>query len=201
MNPKNFRTFKAESEVRIIGRMLAHHLFKEGINRVMFIDRSARPGYIALKKAWKKKFPGVPTPEIYFTNPEGYNTQNRSENEVVEEFDSTYRRLASDKESSIMLFDGCVHSGNSMRPIQRVLERAGYSDVRLGLAQPKDYGDNKDLEIDFQALSRPSWNTCYPFRRDNMIERNRTSVLSSRNGNQGDRLASIELRREISSLF
>ncbi len=201
MPSKNFITQRSVLDVRNIGRSMANFLFGRGIENVMFLDRSARPGYIALKRAWAKKFPGVAPPNIYFTNPEGYNTNNRNVDEIVDEFDATYRRLASNKSSGIMLFDVCMHSGLTVGPILDVLERAGYTNVLVGLAQPPSDAGCKIKRVDFLGLRREADNICYPFRRDNIVEKNRTSVVSTRNLHRGDVLESNELRKEISSLF
>ena len=58
---------------------------------------------------------------MYFTNPEGYNTNNRNVDEIIEEFDKTYTRISSNKDAKIILFDVCMHSGDTLRPVLNVL--------------------------------------------------------------------------------
>jgi len=190
-----------KEEIISIGNNLAKYLFQNDIHNVMFLDRSARPGYIALKGAWKKKFPNVPAPNIYFTNPEGYNTNNRSTKEIQEEFDRVYKRLAADKNAKIMLFDVCMHHGEALGPVFDFLKKAGYTQVVVGLAQPEDDRFFNKIPIKFLALKYPSASSCYPFSKDYLIEKNRTSVLSFVTKNQGDKEHSIQLRKELSSLF
>lgn len=201
MNPQFFRTSQRVSDAIMIGRNLSNYIKREGVENVIFLDRSARPAYIPLKNAWKKKFPKLKLPNIYFTNNEGYNTNNRSVEEIVDEFDRTYSRLSSDKTSKILLFDVCIHSGSTLKPVLNVLEQAGYTEILVGLANPPHNSNGNKHSPDFVALRNGSDNLCYPFERDNMVRKNRTSVVSSRNNNEGDRLESTRLRKELSSFF
>ncbi len=201
MNHKYFRSFEAESESRIIGSTLARHLKEKNIGRIIFMDSSARPTYIALKKSWKKKFPNLETPEIYFTNPQGYNLRERDVEEIAEEFDTTYPKLSRDKETGLMLFDVCVNKGQAMRDITEVLRTSGYSDIRIGLAQPKHLDvENRDVSVDFVSLRDVSWNYCKPFTKDHAIEKS-GNLLSARTKNERKSKLARELRKELTSLF
>lgn len=199
-----------------IGNNLAEHMHQNDIKNIIFLDRSARPGYIALKEAWKKKFPCIKRPNIYFTNPEGYARKRKFAHEAsaelnrkrmqenIVEFDKIYKKLAYDKDQSIMVFDVCMHSGRAMKPIFNTLKIAGYSNVTVGLTQPKDsnqrYASN-DIEINFEALDHVPVKLCYPFTRDEIVEKRKTHILSLKNKDFWDRKTSKQLRKEISSLF
>ena len=201
MRYKYFNSNMEREEVVKIGYNLARYLAKNKIENIIFLDRSARPGYIALKKAWKKEYPHIASPNVYFTNPEGYNTNNRNIKEIANEFNTIYTKLASNKGAKIMLFDVCMHSGNTVKPILDSLKEAGYNNIIVGLTQPKDSGYSCAQKVDFLALNQGSINICYPFMRDNIIEKNRTCIVSLKNKNHGDIEDSLNLRKEITSLF
>ena len=110
-------------EIVKIGNELTQFLYDNSIDNIIFIDRAARPGYIALKKSWKQKFPDKNVPNIYFTNPNGYNTEFRNIEDISEEFCKVYKKLSLDKTVNIMLFDVCMHTGNSFEKILKVLEK------------------------------------------------------------------------------
>ncbi len=198
---KNYECFDSEAErkdIVKIGENLAKYLFKKKINNIIFIDRAARPGYIALIKSWNKIFPNTPRPNIYFTNPDGY-TDFRTEKKIAQEFNNTYKNLSANKDAKILIFDVCMHTGETIEPLLTFLKKEGYKNVFLGLSQPKD--DDCDIKNNFSALKYEPSNCCYPFDRDRLIERNLNSVLSERNYDRRERRDSILLRKEISSLF
>lgn len=43
------------------------------IPSIILLDRSARPAYIGIKEAWRRKYPDSKQPSIYFINPTGFN--------------------------------------------------------------------------------------------------------------------------------
>lgn len=186
-------------DVLKIGNTLAKHLHSEEITNIIFADRSARPGYIALKKAWKNNFPNEQSPNVYFTNPEKYS--HAGVEEVVEEFSQTYKSLCLDKDAKIMLFDVCLHTGRTMEPILRVMYKVGFSNISVGFTQPEDKRFSTRVPVSFAALNYTPENHCYPFSIDNIVKKNTSSILSTRNSFKGNSPRSIELRKEISNIF
>src|ERR1700749_14231 len=49
-----------------IGRSLCDYVANNGVGTVCFVDRSARPAYIAMEEFWKLQYPSVPVPQIRF---------------------------------------------------------------------------------------------------------------------------------------
>lgn len=193
---------KIDEEIREIGRELAEYLFNENIKRIMFIDSSARPGYLALKGAWKQKYPNEIIPEIYFTNPKGYHEDvGRGIGEIVEEFDKTFTRLSSNKNSPLMIFDVCRHTGSTLKSISDILEIAGYTDVRIGLAQKET--EESDLpEVNFFAMNSEPEGSCYPFYIEHIVRKNYSSIVSSKNNSLTLNISrGRNLRKRISNLF
>ena len=197
-----FNSDAAKEDIIRIGNNLAKYLFKNKIKNIIFIDCSARPGYIALKETWKNKFPDRHLPNIYFTNPEGYNTNKRDIEEIVNKFNTTYKKLSSNKKESIMIFDVCMHTGNTVKSILDVLKKAGYNNIFVGLAQKKCIEYSCFQKVNFVAVDYKPDRGCYPFSRDHIIEKSRRgNLVSSINDMFWNKNGSLILREELYSLF
>ncbi|MFA5175772.1 MAG: hypothetical protein WC413_00730 [Candidatus Nanoarchaeia archaeon] len=185
-----------------IGNNLAEYLYKNEIKNVVFVDRSARQGWIALKKSWEKKFPNIDSPKMYFINPRRCASHERIE-EIVEEFNINYKRLSSDKNSKIMVFDVCFHTGKMLTDVVNILKKVGYTKIFTGLAQRKDktFHKSKDYPINFIALDK--WlNNCYPFGGGGSgVKKTYDYLVSLRQSDPNLKEYPLHLRKEISSLF
>jgi hypothetical protein len=204
MDYQYFTKLEERLELVTIGNRLAEYVHDNKISNVMFIDNSARPAYLALKHSWNKKYPDEKRPNIYFTNPDGYKLEYTFLDLIVEQFNETYSQLS--KNSSLMLFDACMHKGATLRPILGVLKKAGYSNVVVGLAQPMDKNYSPDIDVVFTALKLTSCRDCEPFGREYAIRRPSSSSLLSvsntfKNRNPYRKEAGLNLRKEIISIF
>lgn len=112
---------------------------------LVIIDRSSRPLYVGVREYLQSRYPDEQMPDIYFMNPKGFKSkeqmtrseiqevildyiskddlretpnQVRSEEEILKEFEDTYKHLMLDKEKPILIFDTCIHSGNSLEPVK-----------------------------------------------------------------------------------
>lgn len=110
-----------------ISYRLSNYIHQEEINSVMFIERSARPAYLGIRKAWDILFSDQELPSLYFINPRTFKEDKLGEEEILKEFESTYSDLAENKEDEILLVDTCMHSGEMMYSITGLLEEAGYN--------------------------------------------------------------------------
>ncbi|MBT6505796.1 hypothetical protein HOK68_03380, partial [Candidatus Woesearchaeota archaeon] len=170
------------------------------INNIMLIDCSARPLYIAIRKLWKNKFPKLKQPQIYFTNPEAYQTSMSFEtqdhnNHYLKKFENTYKKLAKKKEEKLLLFDMCAHTGDTLRPIINLLKYNEYN-VVVGIAQKNPLFE--EIVFDFIALNRECRLKCSPFGIEHMVSKNGFKMLSSPNQNKGN---AIQLRKQISKII
>ncbi len=149
-----FRTANQRKELAEICESVADHLYNEHIPNILIADRSARPMASGLIKFWKFKHPEEPLPGIYFINPTGFKSIDQTsddelwevirkcsavgndlkgqgedslqkEKSIVEEFKSVYHNLMEDKDQPLLLFDTCVHSGDSLKPVLRALKKSG----------------------------------------------------------------------------
>jgi len=135
MRYSHFTEKSMREEVLDIGNNLAEYMYTYGIQNIILMDRSARPAYLALKNSWRKNYPEAKCPNIYFTNPKGYNLFEKSIDKLATEFNNTYVKLAEDKNASIMLFDVCMHDGHTLSPVIETVRKAGYNNLFVGLAQ------------------------------------------------------------------
>lgn len=179
-----------------VTRSLAEYVYGEKVKALVLVDRSARPAYVAFKEYWGLVYGKEKTPDIYFINPKGFSNSGdmrvavgrfkrfmvddetevtvRSQSEVTKDFRDAYQNLISDhKKSSVLLFDTCIHTGNTLSSVVKILRNVGFSDLRLGTARD----GNVSLPVSFVAES--CFRTCYPFGEDRMVEKSDVSVRST----------------------
>lgn len=158
----HFKDPKQREEIIEISTKLADYLRNNSIDTIFFLDRSARLGYIGLRACYQQKYKNKLN--IYFINPNGlFSTKTprqkrRSEEELIKEFKEKYKIPL---ESRLMLFDNCMHTGKTMNRVKRIIERAGYTQIQVGLAQPiQDYNEHIDYKVDFRALEKRAYSSC-----------------------------------------
>lgn len=200
MNYEYFQDKEERKELSQIGNNLARFIFENNIKSIVFLDRSARFGYLVLRGAWKNKYPDIPLPKIYFTNPDGYNQKERNILEILDEFQTRYKKLYASKNEPVMIFDTCMHEGKTMGRVYDFLKNAGFQEVFVGLTQPKDsdYKKNKQ-KVDFCGLKEEPTFHCYPFRRYSEIKKSKESIICSKDPYIIPGRVS-QLRKELSSL-
>lgn len=68
---------QGRKEIFEITRRLFEYIEQNNIKNVVFVDRAARPAYIALREYWKQLHPQENPPfKIYFANPKGFMTED-----------------------------------------------------------------------------------------------------------------------------
>ncbi len=133
-------------------KAIAEYLHDKNIEDLVIIDRSARPLYVGVMEYWRMKYPSKKMPGIFFMNPKGFKaredlkpgeefsiaidalfkgdiiespSQARSEDAVLSEFRKTYKTLMEHKDKPVLVFDTCIHTGNSLAPVKKSLRKAG----------------------------------------------------------------------------
>ncbi len=125
--------------------------------------------------------------------------QVKSKEEILEEFEDVYHELMLDKEKPVLVFDTCIHSGNSLSPVKKTLEQAGFSNIKIGAVNPVD--DYSKVNTDFYITKKEPEKGCYPFDRDRIIEKTFDHVYSQKTQNLQKRERSILLRKEIKRIM
>jgi len=221
-----FDNEEGRQEVFDFSKKIAEYLKSESIPNLVIIDRSSRPLYIGVKEYLKSKYPTEKMPNIYFMNPKGFKAkeelsqeeideiiqdcvwkedlnesprQVRSKEEIIEEFKGTYKELMKDKEKPVLVFDTCIHSGDSLNPVKQSMINSGFSDIKIG-AITESPGNSK-VKTDFHVTNRRPENGCYPFDRDRIIEKTFDHVYSKKTEDPKKREKSIKLRKEIKRIM
>ncbi len=123
----------------------------------------------------------------------------RYEDDVLAELRETYKQLMKDKDEPLLVFDTCLHTGNSLLPVKQALTQVGFSDVRIGSVNPSD-PDSK-VKTDFFITKQVPTRHCYPFDNDRLIEKTFDHVYSYPTSHSQNRARSIRLRKEIKKII
>jgi hypothetical protein len=220
-----FDDVKERKELFDYSKKIAEYLRSEKVPNLVILDRSSRPLYIGVKEYLQPKYPEEKMANIYFMNPKGFVAkeeksseeiaeiindcewkddlkelpqQVRSKEEILNEFQESYHKLLESKDLPVLLFDTCIHSGNSLEPVKKVFDQANFSDVRVGSINPSDEGAK--VKTDFYVTKERPEKGCYPFDRDRIIEKTFNHVYSKKADHQKKRDRSIRLRKEIKEI-
>lgn len=221
-----FQYANEREELFYYSKSIAEYLRSENIPNLVIIDRSSRPLYVGVKEYLHAQYPEEKIPDIYFMNPKGFKAredltpeeveeilddcawkndaeenphQVRTREEIMREFQDTYKKLMKDKDQPMLVFDTCIHSGGSLGPVKKVLDDSGFSDVRIGAVNPSEEGSK--VKTDFYITTRRPEMGCYPFDRDRIIEKTFDHVYSKTTTDQHKRERSIRLRQEIKKIM
>jgi hypothetical protein len=126
-------------------------------------------------------------------------TMNRTPATIQTELQKGYKKLVSDTESPLLVFDTCIHTGMSVDIVMDALRDAGMQDVRIGLAS--NNRNFSGFEPDFVALDGEAAGSCYPFDKDKMIEKTIDSISSKRTDDEENRERSHRLRKVIKEII
>jgi hypothetical protein len=166
------------AEMVFISMMLSRELHDKKIRNLILMDRGSRLAYISLFKCWGALYPGEKKPDVYFLNPSGFGVSARyNKKDILEEFKRIHSRLQKRRDEPVMIFDTCLHSGESMGSIGTALRRLGFNKIHTGLAQPPQ---NPHIEVDFMALPQQPYLACNPFFSEYLVCKG-SRIISERN--------------------
>lgn len=201
-----FTDAQERRELYLVGRRLSEYVVNEGVAAVFFMDRSARPAYVAMKEFWRYQYPDIPMPYIGFFNPKGFVSREdvaSGEVDIMElAYNDQYKQgeiesLANIRPTSeivseiknevgedyrgkpILVFDACIHTGNSIAPVLDKLDRAGLTNTRFGVVSPRN--NRSGIEPDFTVMDKVPVGVCYPFDKDGLTKKTYTSIHSESN--------------------
>lgn len=223
-NPYDFfRTERARKELFEYCEKLAEYLHDQNIADIVLVDRAARPVWIGLKEYWRAKYPNIPMPGIYFLNPKGFRTventtpwqedeiryKSMSKDELVEwgtnkttlmvtsELREVYKHLLEDKEKPVVVFDSCLHEGETMQPVIETLKLVGFQDLRVVVVNPDYLSPSSPVQPDYFLTQERSSKPCYPFDEDRLVEKTYNHVYSLPTNDPERLQKASELRAEI----
>jgi hypothetical protein len=164
-------------------------------------------------------------PGIFFLNPKGFKAEEDLDNEeilqiamecamkddalelprarhreeIMSDFAATYKGLFKDKEKPVLIFDSCIHSGDTLEPVKKSFEAAGFKDIEIGSVNPTERSSKVKTDF-FITRERPE-KGCYPFDRDRLIEKTFNRVYSQKNNDPHARARAVRLRQEIKQII
>lgn len=126
-------------------------------------------------------------------------TDTKTQQAIEQEFGQTYQRLMPQKDQATLLFDTCIHEGDTIKPLHDTLQNIGFTDIKVGVV-----GNDRNtstIQPDFIAVEGVPLGICHPFDKDKMIERRFDSVTSRPTINLDPKERSIRLRKELHRIF
>ncbi|MFH1089167.1 MAG: hypothetical protein V1716_01960 [Candidatus Uhrbacteria bacterium] len=197
-----FYSPQERKEIFEFSSKLADFIHEKNIRNLVIVDRSSRPAYIGINEYWKFRFPSEPPPNIYFINPKGFNVsywRGITEQGIIDEFSSVYKKLSADKDKSVLFFDTCIHSGRTLKPVIDIFKKAGFTNILVSSVKSSDPGS--EVKSDFSVTEEFPEGGCYPFGRDTAIVKTVSHVFSDRTTDTVDKKDSSEIREEIHRLM
>lgn len=221
-----FPSYEQRKELYYIGRELTEYTREMGVGTICFIDRSARPAYIAFTEYWNASYPNERKPSMRFINPKGCITQEdvsngyvdptyifnsdrlkmgvpeaesaiRSQAEVVQEMRAGIEN-AGHEDEPILLFDACIHTGQTLAPVYDRLCEAGIKPENI-LVATVSVADLQSpvVPVHMAIMADRPVGVCYPFGHDAMVQKTYGSVVSEQNADPYDQQESRLIRDEI----
>ncbi len=168
-------------------KVVAEYIHDQKIPNIILPDRSARNFYVPLWEYWKTVYPDDKKPNIYFTSPgplfSGFfyvEPEGPEGPDVAYDMDNTYKHLVRDSALPLLVYDTCMHSGDTILKIKKRFTNMGFNDIRIGVSS-KSHGGNI-VDIDLVASSEALVRGCYPFGKGSLVQRpSDGGVLSTRN--------------------
>jgi hypothetical protein len=221
-----FTNSDSRAEIYQFSKSIAEYLKGKNVKNLVIADKSARPLYLGVMEYWREEYPNIPMPNIYFVNPKGFKSTDefsrkelerindnsvwrgdlndrpdkaRSTLEIMDEFKDVYRKLFADKKNPVLIFDTCIHSGDTLSSVVSTMRKLGFKDVRVGSINPSEYGSS--VRTDFYITRQEPVKGCYPFDRDRMIEKTFEHVYSKPSRNPDKRDLGNRLRKEIKRIM
>lgn len=119
----------------------------------------------------------------------------KTREEVRKEMAEKYKNLNQEKDKSVLVFDVCLHTGDSMRTVVCSLRDLGLRNIKTGVAT--DAHNRSEVVPDFVALDYEPVDPCYVFGPDTLVTKELGQVTSVANHRSSERWFSILRRRKI----
>lgn len=179
---------------------------------ILFFDRSARMGYAAIDEYWNLKHgtDGLPKPKFYFINPDGFRLKYFVglpvfDDNKLSEIDDSLDHL--DKDQPLVLLDVCIHRGNTIRDVINYLQKVGFKNIKIVVAN----NNSNDSEFTSEIPSIKD-DVCYIFSdsqmEGNIIDKSSDSIFSTKRiknpknlTNQMDQSEANAIRKELRQMI
>lgn len=128
-------------------------------------------------------------------------TQIRTRKEILQEFPRTYAHLMKRRTEPTLVFDTCLHSGETMKPVLVILKHVGFTDLRIGVAS--NHGNSSGILPDFIAHPATPYFPCHVFSHDFSVRKTfgKSSSLRSEMLGKEDTQHKDALRAELREIL
>lgn len=203
---------------------LSNYLHNEKIPNIMFLDRSPRQLWVGLDEYWKNNYKNEERPGIFFVNPDGFSAKQDNEYEkeafmsqlmfaltgkfipvektkqeddpnLKKDFEQAYKKLEGQKDQPLVVYDNCIHDGDTMLPVLRYLASNGYKDLRIVVGDQRY--DNSSVRIDKSFDSETKMVICHPFDTHGSGVKKESNKIFSEYDEDADRNKVIKSREEV----
>jgi len=189
---------RPRQEIYEASRRLAEYIATEKVPNIFFLDNSARQAYIGLKEIWQKEYGEQEEPSIYFINPRPIKMDDDFEY-LSEEFAKKYKQVK--KNEPLLIYDVCIHTGNTALQVKEFFAKMGFSDVRLAIASPSpDCPLEIQEQLDLICLDERAQLGCHPFGKASYIDSS-GSLLSRPNNKPDNRNKGKSEHQAIKNIF
>lgn len=186
----------SKEDVYESSKNLADYISQEEIKNVFFLDSSARQAYIGLKEMWKKEHAEEPEPDIYFINPDPLKYET-DRDDMTEKFNDTFTKI--NKNDKVLIYDVCIHTGNTMNNTLDFFKSLGFSDIKLAVTSVSS--DFKDSELlDMVCLDKRADLACHPYGKPSYINKI-DSIISTPNSKEKNREQGRVDHKKIKDIF
>jgi hypothetical protein len=210
---------------------VSNYLHDNKIPNIILLDRSPRPFWVGIDEYWKENYKDEKTPNIYFLNPDSFDTLNRAkdkldldeeellidylrlikngeslimdesnrmDNDLINQFVNTYKKLSSEKEKPLAIFDNCIHSGNTITPVVSFLEKNGYDDLHIIIGETSS--DFSNIRVDKEFTKNVKYKACGAFGRQDFGVVKNADKITSGYDKKSNRELLVKSRREIRNI-
>jgi transcriptional regulator with XRE-family HTH domain len=139
---KNYEYFKhaeQRNDIYQFSKELSNYLHNEKIPNMIMLDRSPRPLWVGIDEYWKIHYKNEPRPNIYFINPDGFDSITRAKqqnNLSQKEIFLDHMMFASTGESII------INKAKEIEENTRVQFEQAYSKLEKNKTEPLVVFDN-----------------------------------------------------------
>lgn len=208
----HFDTAKERNDVYVFTKQTVEYLESLSEPSVVFLDRAARPAWVAIDEFWNQKHPNdnLPKPKFYFLNPEGFNRtrgewrlspKDRTDDVVVKELQEKAKVMLQDKDKPLVVIDTCIHTGSSMESVFFMLKKVGFKDIRTIIANTDDNHSDFESAIRFKKNSDGCSIFSSDVGHDEPLNKYSDSIFTALKNSTDARKDSAEIRKEIRQII
>lgn len=178
---------------------LAKYLKEQKIANVMFLDKSARQAYVGLKAAWEKITDSSQPLNLYFINPQDLREEDNF-SYYEKEFRRVYKNI--NPEEPLLLYDACVHNGETLLATQKFFNYLGFRKVHLAVTSVgPDVSQAVVEQLALICLDKPAVAGCHPFGHPWYIEHDSGRILSKKVDSKTQRQRAKTEKGRIKDVF